>query len=110
MSEVYEISKEVFKQRLEDRLNFQLIDATDYSKSPATQSFKDVLTIPFNAQFSENLKSKGILPQTNIIVFCLDKHSKDAKKAAELLHGQGFHYTYYYQGNLDDFVLEKGIN
>ena len=106
---MYEISKESFKQRLEDRLNFQFVDVTDTVKNPM-EGFKDVNRIPFNGQFLSEIKSKNITAQTNMIIFSLDKHSKDAKKAAELLKAEGYHFVYYFIGNPEDVILEKGLN
>ncbi|MDH4468296.1 MAG: hypothetical protein QE271_09570 [Bacteriovoracaceae bacterium] len=106
---LYEISKESFKQRLEDRLNFKMVDVTDYSKS-SHEKFKDVLPIPFTNNFVSEVKGKGIGPLNNLIIFSLDKHSKDAKKAADALKAEGFQFIYYYIGSVEDLILEKGLN
>jgi len=106
---MYEISKESFKQRLEERLNFQFIDVTDTLKN-SIESYKDVHRVLFNTQFLAEIKSKNIGINTNVIIFSLDKHSKDAKKAAELLKSEGFHFVYFYIGNPEDVILEKGLN
>ncbi|MCB9091284.1 MAG: hypothetical protein H6621_10410 [Halobacteriovoraceae bacterium] len=107
---MYEISKEVFKQRLDKskRLNFKIIDI---SQSPS-HDLKDIENIAYTeGQFASSVESAvGGDKDVNIIVFTLEKGNSVPAKAAEDLSNAGFSFVYYYRGEPEDAILDKGLN
>lgn len=81
----YEIPREIFKQRLEDRLNFVCVDLLPADRTPV--KFESVDHLNYSSQFKK----------------------KFSAKAANDLSDLGCHFVYYYNGTADDVVLNKGL-
>jgi len=103
----YEIPREMFKQRLEDRLNFVFVDLLA-DRSPA--KFENVVPLAYGPQFK--MEFSGLYPNKmqNVLLYSLQKGDDAPSKAANELSELGYHYVYWYNGTADDVVLDKGLN
>lgn len=106
---MYEIPKEMFKQRLEKKLNFAFIDLNDNREKDNTvldgtefMSFSD----SFASDFVQKYPNKG----QNIVLYSLKQGDRRPSQAAEQLHNQGYQFVYFYCGEESDSILDKGIN
>lgn len=106
---VYEIPREIFKQKLLDRTNMcilQIVGANVTQDVP----YKEVKTIQFPVnveEFSKNYTNKNL----SYLIYGFDQNSADAKKAADVIGAAGYPFVFFYQGSLSqDRVLDKGIN
>lgn len=104
----YEIPREAFKQRLEDRLNFVFIDLMSEEKSPV--KFKDVVHMNFGTQFKTEFAAQYPNKNQNIVVYSLQKGDEAPAKAAQELSDAGYEFVYFYNGTPNDIVLDKGLN
>jgi hypothetical protein len=104
----YEISRESFKQRLEDRLNFIFVDLLPADRTPV--KFENVVHINYSSQFKGDFESKYPNKSQNILLYSLQKGDEAPAKAAEDLAASGYHFVYFYQGTAEDVVLDKGLN
>ena len=104
----YEIPREAFKQRLEDRLNFIFVDLMSADKTPV--KFENVVHINYGPQFKSDFSSQFPNHSQNIVIYSLQKDSEAPVKAASDLADLGYHFIYYYSGTPDDVVLDKGLN
>ena len=105
----YEIPREIFKQRLNNRLNFKFVDVQPKELSQKIV-FADVDNIPYSSSFADEL-SKNISDKAqNIIVYSLTFADESPKLAAEALSDKGYQFVYYYCGSDKDIVLDKGLN
>ena len=104
----YEIPREMFKQRLEDRLNFAFVDLLPADRTPVT--FKDVDHINYTSEFKSQFTAKYPNKSQNVMLFSLQKGDDAPAKAANDLVELGYHFVYYYNGSADDLVLDKGLN
>lgn len=104
----YEIPREAFKQRLENRLNFVFIDLLPAGRSPV--KFENVDNINYSANFKNDFPAKYPNKNQNIILFSLEKNDQTPSKAASELSELGYNFVYYYTGTADDIVLDKGLN
>lgn len=102
----YEIPREIFKQKLLDRTNVQIIQIGDQQG----HDYKDIDQIksPFDADaFLGKYPNKAL----TYVFFGFDQSAMDAKKAAESLSLKGYPFVFFYQGAMaKDRVLDKGIN
>ena len=103
----YEIPREVFKQRLEERLNFILVDLLA-DKSPV--KYENVVAMAYGPKFKEDFLGQFPNKNQNIIVYSLRKGDDLPELAANELAEQGYNYVYYYRGTPEDVVLDKGLN
>ncbi len=101
----YEISRESFKQRLEDRLNFVFVD---FGQSQV--KFENVVHFNYGPSFTSEFSSKYPNKSQNVILYSLQKGDEAPAKAAQDLSDQGYHFVYFYNGSGDDVVLDKGLN
>lgn len=104
----YEIPREAFKQRLEDRLNFVMVDVLPADRTPV--KYENVENIAYGSDFKQTFSGKFPNKGQNIIIFSLEKGDRNPEKAAQELSDLGYHFVYYYMGTPDDIVLDKGLN
>lgn len=104
----YEIGRESFKQRLEDRMNFIFVSLQEEDKSPA--KYKDVVYLNFGPSFKNDFSEKYPDKNQNVIVYSLLKGDNSPSEAADYLADAGYHFVYFYRGTADDVVLDKGLN
>lgn len=104
----YEIPREAFKQRLEERGNFVFVDLLPADKTPA--KFENVVHLNYGSQFSSEFATQFPNKNQNVIVFSLQKGDETPAKAADDLASAGYHFVYFYKGTPDDVVLDKGLN
>jgi hypothetical protein len=104
----YEIPREMFKQRLEDRLNFVFVDLLPADRTPV--KFENVDHINYSSQFKNEFSQKYPNKAQNVMLFSLQKGDDAPAKAASDLAELGYHFVYYYNGTSDDVVLDKGLN
>ncbi len=104
----YEIPREVFKQRLEERLNFVFVDLLSEDKTPV--KYENVEHISYSSQFKDQFSSKYPNKNQNVIIYSLSKGDEAPAKAASDLASAGYNFVYYYSGTPDDVTLDKGLN
>lgn len=104
----YEIPREMFKQRLEDRLNFVFVDLLPADRTPV--KYENVVHINYSSNFKNEFSSQYPNKTQNVIVYSLQKGDDAPGKAAQDLAELGYHFVYYYNGTADDVVLDKGLN
>lgn len=104
----YEISRESFKQRLEDRLNFVFIDLLPQDRTPA--KFENVVHMNYSSGFKNDFPAKYPNKNQNVILYSLQKGDEAPAKAAEDLSALGYNFVYFYNGTSEDLVLDKGLN
>jgi hypothetical protein len=104
----YEIPREVFKQRLEERMNFIFVDLQPVDESSA--KFENVININYNLEFKNNFSTQYPNKNQNIIIFSLQKGDENPLMAANDLAELGYHFVYFYHGTSDDAILDKGLN
>lgn len=104
----YEISRESFKQRLEDRLNFAFVSVQPEGKTPA--KYENAVYVNFGPNFKTEFA--GLYPNKtqNVILYSLQKGDNTPAEAANALEEAGYHFVYYYKGTPEDVVLDKGLN
>jgi hypothetical protein len=105
----YEISREIFKQRLEDKLNFVFIDlasATDAEKI----KYENSINIPYSSNFSSQFGTQYPNKNQNVILYSLVKGDKNPASAANDLASSGYNFVYFYEGTPADIVLDKDLN
>lgn len=106
---MYEIPKEAFKQRLENKLNFAFIDINENREQDKT-TLDGVEFMNYGDGFSSTVSAKYPDKTKNILIFSLKKGDERPKMAAEKLSEAGYHFVYYYRGEATDVILDKGIN
>ena len=104
----YEIPREAFKQRLEDRLNFVFVDLLPADKTPV--KFENVVHMNYTSQFKTEFTTQYPNKNQNVVLYSLAKGDDAPAKAAEDLAQAGYNFVYYYSGTPDDVVLDKGLN
>lgn len=104
----YEIPREAFKQRLEDRLNFVFIDLLPADRTPV--QFKDVVHMNYSSSFKNEFSSQYPNKNQNVVVYSLQKGDEAPARAADDLAAAGYNFVYFYNGTPDDVVLDKGLN
>ncbi len=104
----YEIPREAFKQRLEDRLNFVFVDLLPADRTPV--KFENVVHINYSSQFKTEFATQYPNKNQNVVVYSLQKGDEAPAKAANDLAEAGYHFVYFYNGTPDDVVLDKGLN
>jgi hypothetical protein len=104
----YEIPREAFKQRLEDRMNFVFIDLLPEDKSPV--KFENIVHINYGPDFKNQFSSQFPNKNQNVILYTLIKGDDSAARAANDLAEAGYNFVYFYSGTPDDVVLDKGLN
>lgn len=104
----YEISREAFKQRLEDRLNFVFVDLLPPERS--TVKFENVVNINYSSNFGKEFSTQFPDKNQNVLLYSLQKGDEAPAQAAQDLAELGYNFVYYYNGTPDDVVLDKGLN
>lgn len=104
----YEIPREIFKQRLEDRLNFVFVDLLPADRTPV--KYENVEHMNYSTQFKTEFAGKFPNKSQNIILYSLQKGDDAPAKAANDLAEAGYHFVYFYNGSSEDLVLDKGLN
>jgi hypothetical protein len=104
----YEIPREAFKQRLEDRLNFVFVDLLPADRTPV--KFENVIHINYSSQFKQEFSSQFPNKNQNVVLYSLQKGDDAPAKAANDLAELGYNFVYYYNGSSDDLVLDKDLN
>ena len=77
----YEIPREAFKQRLEDRLNFVFVDLLPADKTPV--KFENVVHMNYTSQFKTEFTSQYPNKNQNVVLYSLAKGDDAPAKAAE---------------------------
>lgn len=103
----YEIPREMFKQRLEDRLNFVFVDLAG-DKTPV--KLENIESIGYTADFKNAFSGKYPNKNQNVVLYSLNKGDNNPAVAAGELADLGYNFVYYYKGTPDDVVLDKGLN
>ncbi len=104
----YEIPREMFKQRLEDRLNFVFVDLLPADRTPV--KFENVEHMNYSSNFKSEFVAKYPNKAQNVVLYSLQKGDDAPSKAANDLAELGYHFVYFYNGTSDDVVLDKGLN
>ena len=104
----YEISRESFKQRLEERLNFVMIDLQPEAKTAA--KYENAVFMNFGPSFKQDFTAQYPNKNQNVILYSLLKGDNTPAEAADALADAGYNFVYYYKGSPDDVVLDKGLN
>lgn len=104
----YEIPREMFKQRLEDRLNFVFVDLLPADRTPV--KFENVIHMNYSSNFKSEFSSQFPNKNQNVVLYSLHKGDESPAKAADDLAHQGYNFVYFYCGSPDDIVLDKGLN
>jgi hypothetical protein len=104
----YEIPREMFKQRLEDRLNFVFVDLLPADRTPA--KFENVTHINYSSNFKDQFSSQFPNKNQNVILYSLEKGDDAPGRAATDLAESGYQFVYFYNGSPEDVVLDKGLN
>lgn len=104
----YEISRESFKQRLEDRMNFVFVSLQSEDKAPA--KYENAVYMNFGPGFKNDFSAKYPDKNQNVIVYSLQKGDETPAEAADALSEAGYNFVYFYKGTPDDVVLDKGLN
>ncbi len=104
----YEIPREMFKQRLEDRLNFVFVDLLPADRTPV--KFENVIHINYSSNFKNEFGAQYPNKAQNVLLYSLQKGDDAPGKAAQDLADLGYHFVYFYNGTADDVVLDKGLN
>jgi len=102
----YEISRETFKQRLNDKLNFAFVDVQTNLVVP----FEGTVHMPYASGFAGQFAAKYPSKTQNVIVYALNPADEAPVKAAEELSQAGYQFVYFYRGSDKDLVLDKGLN
>jgi len=87
---MYEISKEAFKQRIENPLNFAFVNTSE------------------SIEGIEATEVSSLKKDQNILIFSLDSSNQEPSKLAQKLDSEGFQFVYFYEGSIEDkaFVLK----
>lgn len=104
----YEIPREAFKQRLEERLNFVFVDLLPADRTPV--KFENVVHMNYSSKFKNEFETQYPNKNQNVVVYSLQKGDEAPSKAANDLAEAGYHFVYFYNGTPDDVVLDKGLN
>jgi hypothetical protein len=104
----YEIPREMFKQRLEDRLNFVFVDLLPADRTPV--KYENVVHINYSSKFKDEFASQFPNKAQNVILYSLQKGDDAPARAAKDLGESGYQFVYFYQGTAEDNVLDKGLN
>jgi hypothetical protein len=104
----YEIPREAFKQRLEERMNFVFVDLLAAERTPV--KFENVVHINYSSQFKDQFISQFPDRHQNIVVYSLQKGDDAPSRAATELAEAGYQFVYFYCGSPEDVVLDKGLN
>jgi len=102
----YEIPREIFKQRLEDKLNFAFVDV----QARQALQFEGAVHMPYGADFVSQFTSKYPSKTQNVIVYATNPADESPNRAAEDLANAGYQFVYFYRGSDKDVVLDKGLN
>lgn len=100
----YEIPREMFKQRLEHRHNFVMVDVRGGAP------FENIVGLPYNDGFLGSFSGQFPQKGQNVILFSLKEGDEAPQKAADALSAAGYQYVYWYRGGPGDVVLDKGLN
>ncbi len=104
----YEIPREAFKQRLEDRLNFVFVDLQPANSSPV--KFENIDHLNYGPQFKSEFSAKYPNKAQNVVIYSMKKGDEGPAHAADDLAALGYQFVYFYTGSADDLVLDKGMN
>lgn len=106
---VYEIPREVFKQKLLNRSNVCILQVTSSGSQPEAP-YKEVKMLQLPIQIDDFCKSYTN-KQMTYLIYGFDQISAEAKSAADAVYAAGYPFVFYYKGNFaEDKVLDKGIN
>jgi hypothetical protein len=104
----YEISREMFKQRLGDRHTFALVDVQEPARS--TVKFEGTVNIPASGDFVKAFSAQYASMGQNVILYSLTPGDDAPARAADLLEAAGYQFVYFYRGTPADMILDKGLN
>jgi len=104
----YEIPREAFKQRLDDRLNFVFVDLLPADRTPV--NYENVVHINYSSNFKKEFAAQFPDKAQNVVLYSLQKGDEAPAKAADDLAQLGYHFVYFYNGTPEDVVLDKGLN
>lgn len=103
---VYEISREVFIQRLHSPLNFKMIglNSKKYAHGPLLGQHMHLVF--YEDEFQGQIEEMGLQPTDNILLYSFQSGDQDPRIAAEYLEKRGYHFVYYFRGHPGDAQLE----
>ncbi|HXH32495.1 MAG TPA: hypothetical protein VNJ01_16970 [Bacteriovoracaceae bacterium] len=104
----YEIPREAFKQRLEDRLNFIIVDLVPAESTPV--KFENAIFLKYGSDFKKSFSEQYPNKNQNIILYSLKSGDDSPRTAADDLAELGYNFVYFYKGSPQDVVLDKGLN
>ncbi len=102
----YEIPREAFKQRLENRLNFVFVDLQSGNSSV---NFENVEKLSYGPGFKDAFSAKFPNKSQNVILYTMNGDGVPAKAAQDLSEA-GYQFVYFYNGSKEDSILDKGLN
>jgi hypothetical protein len=108
----YEISQEIFKQKLEKQLNFYIIYVGTKEVFEVI-NLKKIDFIPYSNDFEEVIKHRFPNKIQNLILFTFEPNIVDKFVWAKIMNNLkscGYLFIYFYQGKLSDNILDKGLN
>ena len=105
----YEIPREVFKQRLNERHTFVMVDVQDTTRAGQLK-FEGTVNIPYSSDFAGAFAGQYPQKQQNVILFSLTPGDEAPLMAADALEAAGYQFVYFYRGSDKDVVLDKGLN
>ncbi|MDA9793416.1 hypothetical protein N9B72_02410 [Bacteriovoracaceae bacterium] len=108
---MHEISKEMFKQRVCNKSdhNFAIIDLYE-DRETKDAVLKKTEYIAYSESFVADVETKYPDKTGNVLLFSLKRGDDRPEKAANDLKNAGYHFVYYYSGDLDDRLVDKGLN
>lgn len=90
----YEVSREIFKQRVEKPAGFAIIDLTKNGSG-----IKDTEKFAYSEKLISEISAKYPEKTQNILLFTLDEGDSSPKVTGQKLADEGYHFVYYYHGD-----------
>ena len=106
---MYEIAREIFKQRVGKKHNFAIMDLSsegDFGKN----ELKGSENLPYSDSFLSQFKGKYPDKNQNVLLYSLVEGDNNPIDAAKALQDDGYNFVYFYRGNPEDVILDKGLN
>ncbi len=102
----YEISREIFAQRLKTPLNFTFIGLNS-KKLCFGKKLSSVEHLSYDPEnFFSDFQHLKIGPTENVVIFSLKRGDRDPQLASKTLRELGYRWVYYFRGRPSDARLE----